>query len=155
MPHMELIFTEIWKSCPKCRSKILCDYYSAIFFCAQTNLRKIIFPNVFMRKIFSPSELYFTWFQYFALPFPIYVVLILSNEDILEIPTWNIPVMYVEIIHHQIDGFAQDCSYYIANALALLQSCNKPLQCHQKYTKENKCSHQEVLSHPEPIYKLQ
>ena len=31
-----------------------------------------------------------------------------------------------EMIDH-FDGFVQDCSNYIANALELLQSCTKPL----------------------------
>ena len=30
---------------------------------------------------------------------------------------------------HYVDGLVQDCSNSIANALALLQSCTKPLMC--------------------------
>ena len=30
-------------------------------------------------------------------------------------------------VNHHIDGLVQDCSYSIANALELLQSCSKPL----------------------------
>ena len=35
---------------------------------------------------------------------------------------WNIFVVYVEIIHHQIDDFVQYCNNPITNTLELLQS---------------------------------
>ena len=41
---------------------------------------------------------------------------------------WNLSKS-VGHFSHQVDGLVQDCSISIANALEILQSCTKPLEC--------------------------